>query len=78
IHEGNVEQVMGKDGFLKGIYRTTDDDGQVTDEKEAILKAPSVQYIRFLIKTKAAHLVDILQQFMGLYTELFDKEINEI
>ncbi|MDN4014475.1 hypothetical protein QX233_18545 [Chryseobacterium gambrini] len=78
IHEGNVEQVMGKDGFLKGIYRTTDDEGLVTDEKEAILKAPSVQYIRFLIKTKAAHLVDILQQFMGLYTELFDKEINEI
>jgi hypothetical protein len=33
IHEGNVEQVMGKDGFLKGIYRTTDDDGQVTEEK---------------------------------------------
>ena len=72
IHEGNVEQVMGKDGFLKGIYRTTDDDGKVTEEKEAILKAPSVQYIRFLIKTKATHLVDILQQFMGpvSYTHL--------
>ncbi|TXI87152.1 MAG: hypothetical protein E6Q36_07940 [Chryseobacterium sp.] len=78
IHEGNVEEIMGKDGVLKGIYRTTNDEGEIVEEKEAPLKAQSVQYIRFLIKTKSAHLVDIFAQFMEMYISMFDKEINEI
>lgn len=78
IHEGNVEEILGEDGFLKGIYRTTDDNGQIIEEKEEILKVQSVQYVRFLIKTKAAHIVDVLERFMGLYIALFKEEINEI
>lgn len=78
IHEGNVEEILGENGFLKGIYRTTDDDGQIIEEKEEILKAQSVQYVRFLIKTKTAHIVEVLERFIGLYIALFDKEINEI
>lgn len=78
IHEGNVEEIMGKNGVLKGIYRTTNDEGEIIAEKEEILKAQSVQYIRFLIKTKSVHLVDIFAQFIGMYIPLFDKEINDI
>lgn len=78
IHEGNVEEILGEDGFLKGIYRTTDDNGQIIEEKEEILKVQSVQYVRFLIKTKAAHIVDVLERFMGLYIALFEEEINKI
>ena len=78
IHEGNVEEIMGENGLLTGIYRTTDDNGQIIEEKEEVLKAGSVQYVRFLIKTKAAHIVDVLERFIGLYIVLFDKEINEI
>lgn len=78
IHEENMEEILGENGFLKGIYRTTDDNGQIVEEKEEILKVQSVQYVRFLIKTKAAHIVDVLERFMGLYIALFDKDINEI
>ncbi|UCA61652.1 hypothetical protein KB553_08970 [Chryseobacterium rhizoplanae] len=78
IHEGNVEEILGEDGFLKGIYRTTDNKGQIIEEKEEILKAQSVQYVRFLIKTKAAHIVDVLERFLGLYIALFEEEINKI
>ena len=78
IHEGNVEEIMGENGLLTGIYRTTDDNGQIIEEKEEVLKAGSVQYIRYLIKTKTAHIVDVLERFIGLYIVLFDKEINEI
>lgn len=78
IHEGNVEEIMGKSGVLKGTLRTTDDEGSIIEEKEEVLKAKSVQYIRFLIKTKSVHLVDVFAQFMGMYIPMFDKEINEI
>jgi hypothetical protein len=78
IHEGNVEEIMGESGVLKGIYRTTDDNGQIIEEKESVLKAQSVQYVRYLIKSKAENLVDILERFIGLYISLFDDEINEI
>jgi hypothetical protein len=78
IHEGNVEEIMGKNGVLKGIYRTTDDAGEIVEEKEAPLKAQSVQYIRFLIKTKSVHLVDVFAQFIGMYIPMFEKEINNI
>ncbi|MEI7487869.1 MAG: hypothetical protein WCJ72_10760 [Chryseobacterium sp.] len=78
IHENNVEEIMGKNGVLKGICRITNDEGEIVEEKEEILKAQSVQYIRFLIKTKSVHLVDIFAQFIGMYIPLFDKEINDI
>ncbi|MGE4513127.1 MAG: hypothetical protein AB7E26_04835 [Chryseobacterium sp.] len=78
IHEENVEEIMDKNGVLKGIYRTTDDNGQIIEEKETVLKAQSVQYVRYLIKSKAENLVDILERFIGLYISLFDEEINEI
>lgn len=78
IHEGNVEEIVGKDGVLKGILRTTNENGGIISEKEEVLKAQSVQYVRYLIKTKNAHVVEILQRFMGQYIDLFDKEINNI
>lgn len=78
IHEGNVEEIMDENGFLTGIVRTTDDSGHIIEEKEEILKAQSVQYVRFLIKTKAAHIVEVLERFMGLYIVLFEEEINQI
>lgn len=78
IHEANVEEIMGENGVLKGVWRTTDDQGQIIEEKDEVLKAQSVQYIRFLIKTKSVHLIDIFTQFMGMYIPLFDQEINNI
>jgi hypothetical protein len=78
IHEGNVEEITGPNGLLKGIVRTYDDEGNIIEEKEEVLKAKSVQYIRFLIKTKSAHLVDILGLFIGLYIDLFKSEIDDI
>lgn len=78
IHEGNLEEILGENGILKGISRTTDDNGQIIEEKEVVVKAGSVQYVRYLIKTKGAHIVDVLERFMGLYIQLFNQEINEI
>lgn len=78
IHEGNIEEVLGENGVLKGISRTTDDNGQIIEEKEVVVKAGSVQYVRYLIKTKGAHIVDVLERFMGLYIQLFNHEINEV
>jgi hypothetical protein len=63
---------------LKGTRITKNDEGEIIEEKEEVLKGQSVQYIRFLIKTKSVHLADIFAQFMGMYIPLFDKEINEI
>lgn len=78
IHEGNSEEILGENGFLKGISRTTDDNGNVIEEKEVIIKAQSVQYLRFLIKTRSVHLADIFSRFMVQYVPLFEKEINNI
>lgn len=78
IHEGNVEEILGENGYLTGINQTTNDEGEIINEEEVIIKAQSVQYVRFLIKTKAAHIVDVLERFMGLYIALFEEEINEI
>ena len=38
IHEGNIEEIMSKNGALKGIIRTIDDEGKVVEEKEEVLK----------------------------------------
>lgn len=78
ITESNVEEVMGSDGVLTGIKRITDDEGKVISEIEEVLTVNSVQYVRFLVKNKYLHIVDVLQRFMGLYIQLFEKEINNI
>lgn len=78
IHEGNVEEIMTKEGVLKVPFEIKDDEGNVIEKGEEVLKAQSVQYVRFLIKTKALHLVDILGRFMGLYIDLFKEEIDDI
>ncbi len=78
IHENNVEEIMGKDGVLKATAVTRDDEGNIIEEKQEVLKASSIQYVRFLIKNKQAHLVDIFSRFMGMYIQLFEKEINDI
>lgn len=79
IHEGNVEEIMGADGkLLTGILQIKDDEGNVISETVEPLKAQSVQYVRFLIKSKSVHLVDIFGKFMSLYVQLFDAKINDI
>lgn len=78
IHEGNSEEIIGKNGFLKGILRTTDDEGNLIEEKEQVIKAQSVQYIRFLINTKSVHLVDAIARFIPLYSEIHKLQIDSI
>jgi hypothetical protein len=79
IYEWNTEEVIRPDGtVMKGIRKITDDDGNVIEEKEEIVKIPSIQYVRFLIKSKTVHLTDVLARFMGQYVELFTEEINNI
>ena len=79
IHEGNVEEIMGADGHL--LTKTVvvkDDEDNVISETEEPLKAQSVQYVRFLIKSKAAHLTDVLGRFMMLYAQIFETKINDL
>lgn len=79
IHEGNVEEIMGANGHL--LTKTVivkDDEDKVISETEEPLKAQSVQYVRFLIKSKAAHLTDVLGRFMTLYAQNFETKINDI
>lgn len=79
IHEGNVEEIMGADGkLLTGILQIKDDEGNVISETTEALKAQSVQYVRFLIKSKSVHLVDVFGKFMSLYAQLFESKINDI
>lgn len=79
IYEWNMEEVIRPDGsVMTGIRQIKDDQGNVIDEKEEIVKVPSIQYVRFLIKSKTVHLTDILARFMVQYLEKFSKEINEI
>ncbi|WP_343642898.1 hypothetical protein [Chryseobacterium sp.] len=63
---------------MKGIRQILDDDGNVIEEKEEVVKVPSIQYVRFLIKSKTVHLTDVLARFMVQYIERFEKEINDI
>lgn len=79
IYEWNTEEVVRPDGtVMKGIRQILDDEGNVIDEKEEVIKVPSIQYVRFLIKSKTVHLTDVLARFMVQYVEYFKKEINEI
>ncbi|MEC3875923.1 hypothetical protein [Chryseobacterium salviniae] len=79
IHQGNVEEIMGADGHL--ITQTViekDDEDNVISEKIETIKTSSIQYVRFLIKSKSVHLVDIFGKFMSLYAQLFEEKINDI
>ena len=79
IHEGNVEEIMGADGkLLTKKVVVKDDEDNVISETEDPLKAQSVQYVRFLIKSKAAHLTDVLGRFMTLYAKVFETKINDL
>ena len=78
IHEGNIEDVAGKDGLLTQTVQELDDDGNVISEVIEPLKAQSVQYVRFLVKNKQMHIVDVLARFMGIYVEKFKTEIDNI
>ena len=79
IHEGNVEELLGADGkLLTKTVVVKDDEDNVISETEEPLKAQSVQYVRFLIKSKAAHLTDVLARFMVLYAQLYESKINDI
>lgn len=78
IHEGNVEEIMTKDGLLTVPFIIKDDAGNITEQGVEVLKAQSVQYVRFLMKTRSLHLVDVLGRFMGLYIDLFKEEIDAI
>jgi len=79
IYEWNTEEVIRKDGtVMKGIRRITDNEGNVIEEKEEVVKVPSIQYVRFLIKSKTVHLTDVLERFMAQYIDLFKAEIDDI
>ncbi|HCM34123.1 hypothetical protein [Chryseobacterium sp.] len=78
IHEGNLEEILGKTGFLKGTLRIMDDEGNLIEEKEQVIKLPSVQYIRFLINTKSVHLADVIARFIPLYLQLHKTQIDSI
>jgi len=79
IHEGNKEQVSKPDGtFIKGIRVIKNEKGEIISETEELVKANSIKYVRFLIDTKSAHLIDVLQKFMSQYQPLFSREINNI
>lgn len=78
ITESNIEEVMGADGLLKGTRVTKNIEGDIISEVEEVLTVNSVQYVRFLVKNKHLHIVDVLERFMGLYIQLFNKEINDI
>ena len=79
IYEGNVEEIMRADGkLLTKTIVEKDDEGNILSEKEEPLKAQSVQYVRFLIKSKAAHLTDVLARFMTLYSQIFETKINDL
>ena len=42
IHEGNVEEILGENGYLTGINQTTNDEGEIINEEEVIIKAQSI------------------------------------
>lgn len=78
IHEGNIEDVAGKNGLLNQTVQELDDNGNVISEVVEPLKAQSVQYVRFLVKNKQMHIVDVLGRFMEIYVEKFKTEIDAI
>ncbi|WP_299176073.1 hypothetical protein [uncultured Chryseobacterium sp.] len=79
IYEWNTEEVIRPDGsVMTGIRQILDDEGNVIDEKQEAVKVPSIQYVRFLIKSKTVHLTDVLARFMTQYIELFKEEIDDI
>ncbi|WP_027380296.1 hypothetical protein [Chryseobacterium daeguense] len=79
IYEWNKEEVMRPDGtFITGIRQIKDEEGNIISENEEVIKMPSIQYVRFLNKTKSVYLVDILARFMIQYVDKFQTEIDDI
>ncbi|MEI7488990.1 MAG: hypothetical protein WCJ72_16595 [Chryseobacterium sp.] len=79
IYEWNNEEVMRADGTLiTGIRQVKDEEGNIISETPEVIKMPSIQYVRFLNKTKSVYLVDVLARFMVQYVDNFQTEINDI
>jgi len=79
IHEGNVEEVMGSNGqLLTQTVVIKNDAGNVISTTTETVKVKSVQYVRFLMKTKAIGLVDVFARFMSIYADKFKTEIDNI
>ena len=79
INEGNMEEIIGVDGnLLTKTVIVKDDEDNIISSEEVPLKAQSVQYVRFLIKSKTAYLTDVLGRFMTLYAQLFETKINDL
>ncbi|WP_312395754.1 hypothetical protein [Chryseobacterium sp.] len=79
IYEWNQEEVIRPDGsVMTTIIEENDDAGNKIGEQELPKKVPSVQYVKFLVKSKSAHLVDVLERFMIQYVTIFKNEIDLI
>lgn len=79
IYEWNKEEVMRADGTLiTGIRQVKDPEGNIISETPEVVKMPSIQYVRFLNKTKSVYLVDVLARFMVQYVDKFKTEIDDI
>lgn len=77
IYNTNKEEVIGSDGQeIKGIRKHYNQSGEVEKEEEIIMKAPSVQYIKFLILNKQIHITDLFKKFMGLYYSIHQENID--
>ena len=79
IYESNVEEVMGSNGqLLTQTVVIKNDAGNVISTIVEPVKVKSVQYVRFLMKTKAIGLVDVFARFMSIYIDKFKTEIDNI
>lgn len=79
IHEKNTEELRGSDGEIRmKTVVVKDDDGTEISRKDEPIKVPSIKYVKFLVKSKSAHLVDVIGQFMGIYVEKYKTEIDAI
>lgn len=87
IFEHNLEVVTaGNDAVMVEEVVTEmqyDEEGNELGEIEISrtdvpMKVPSIKLIKFLLKSKNAHLVDVFEKFMGMYVEFFAKEVDDI
>ncbi|MGD1319148.1 hypothetical protein [Chryseobacterium sp. 2R14A] len=79
IHEKNTEELRGLDGKIKTkTVIVKDDEGNEISRNEEPIKVPSIKYVKFLVKSKSAHLVDVIGQFMGIYVDKYKTEIDAI
>lgn len=78
INENNSEQLLDDSGQQIVAEFTIEENGEIIDHGVDLVKVSSVQYIRYLIKTRSVHLADILQRFMPLYVQLYENQIDNI